>query len=148
MPIGGHKQKPVVHELESAVVEGVELTADWNRQLESRVIADYDTQGLFAIAALPEAESIEWCYGCGKCVPVCPVDVVALPAIDAGLSARPPRGARAAKSGVAKVSAKTSAEAVTRRIGFILLLTGCQTGPSLLSAVWEPRSRDSVLCLV
>jgi heterodisulfide reductase subunit C len=76
MPIGGHKQPPVVHELESAVVEGVELTADWNRQLESRVIDNYDSDGLFAIAALPEAESIEWCYGCGKCVPVCPVDVV------------------------------------------------------------------------
>jgi dimethylglycine catabolism B len=24
----------------------------------------------------PGAESLEWCYGCGKCVPVCPVDIV------------------------------------------------------------------------
>jgi len=25
---------------------------------------------------LPGGESLEWCYGCGKCTPVCPVDMV------------------------------------------------------------------------
>ncbi len=76
MPLGGHKQLPLVHEVASAVVDGVELTADWNRQFEPRVIDDYDASPLFDLAGLAEAESIEWCYGCGRCVPVCPVDVV------------------------------------------------------------------------
>jgi Fe-S oxidoreductase len=76
MPIGGFKQLPTVHEVPSAVVEGIELTADWNRQFEPRVIEDYDTFSLLRLAELDGAESIEWCYGCGKCVPVCPVDLV------------------------------------------------------------------------
>lgn len=76
MPVGGQKQLPIVHELDSAVVDGVELTAEWNRQFEQRVITDYDSSPLFELAQLSDAESIEWCYGCGRCVPVCPVDVV------------------------------------------------------------------------
>jgi len=76
MPIGGQKQSPVAHEAPSALVDGFELTAKWNRQYESRVIEDYDCGPLFDLAALPGAESIEWCFGCGKCVPVCPVDLV------------------------------------------------------------------------
>lgn len=76
MPVGGQKLLPISHELPTATVDGVELTADWNRQFETRVIEDYDSSPLFALAALSEAESIEWCYGCGRCVPVCPVDLV------------------------------------------------------------------------
>ncbi len=76
MPESGHKQPPVVRELASALVEGFELTAQWNRQWESRVIEDYDFSPLLAIAELDGGESIEWCYGCGRCVPVCPVDLV------------------------------------------------------------------------
>ena len=43
---------------------------------ESRVLTDTGPDGFEQISALPGGESLEWCYGCGKCVPVCPVDVV------------------------------------------------------------------------
>lgn len=83
MPIGGRKQEPIAHEKESAVVASpisgreVELPAMWNRMFEPRVLSDHGPDRFAELAALPgNADSLEWCYGCGKCVPVCPVDSV------------------------------------------------------------------------
>jgi Fe-S oxidoreductase len=82
MPVGGRKQYPDPIEFETATVQSTisgrdwELPAMWNRMFEQRVIWDYDTAGFEKIGALPGGESLEWCYGCGKCVPVCPVDLV------------------------------------------------------------------------
>jgi Fe-S oxidoreductase len=82
MPVGGQKQPPRSVELEHAVVTSElsgrdwDLPGMWNRMFESRVLSDYTTSRLAEVAALPGGESIEWCYGCGKCVPVCPVDMV------------------------------------------------------------------------
>ena len=82
MPIGGQKQQPIAHELETAVVVSPmsgrewDVSGQWNRMLESRVLTDYSYKGLGEIAALPGGESLEFCYGCGKCIPVCPVDLV------------------------------------------------------------------------
>ena len=82
MPIGGKKQLPIAHELETAVVVSSlsgrewDVSGSWNRMFESRVLTDYSYAGLGKIAALDGGESLEYCYGCGKCVPVCPVDLV------------------------------------------------------------------------
>jgi Fe-S oxidoreductase len=83
MPTGGRKD-PVdaVYEHESVTVNSPlsgrdwELEGMWNRMFEQRVIFDYDTAVLERISDLPGGESLNWCYGCGKCVPVCPVDIV------------------------------------------------------------------------
>ena len=82
MPLSGRKVPPHAVELESATVASpisgreVELPAMWNRMFEPRVLTDIGPEGFEAISALPGGESLEWCYGCGKCVPVCPVDMV------------------------------------------------------------------------
>ncbi|MFZ2058923.1 MAG: (Fe-S)-binding protein [Acidimicrobiales bacterium] len=82
MPIGGRKVRPVAVEKELARVAStisgreVELPAMWNRMFEPRVLTDYGPDGFAAISALPGGESLEWCYGCGKCVAACPVDMV------------------------------------------------------------------------
>ena len=72
MPI----DKSQIIEKESVEVEGIELTADWNRMFEQRVIFDYNTDGLDKITDLAGGESMGWCYQCGQCVPVCPIDTV------------------------------------------------------------------------
>ncbi|MHB1928562.1 MAG: (Fe-S)-binding protein [Acidimicrobiales bacterium] len=82
MPVGGEKQPPVAHEKERATVTSElsgrewELPGMWNRMFESRVLRDHTSAGFAKIGALVGGESLEWCYGCGKCVPVCPVDLV------------------------------------------------------------------------
>ncbi len=70
MPI----DKSQIFEKESVVVEGIELSAQWNRMFEQRVIFDYDTDALDKVTDIAGAESMGWCYQCGQCIPVCPVD--------------------------------------------------------------------------
>lgn len=82
MPVGGEKQPPRAKEMEHAIVTSElsgkewDLPGMWNRMFESRVLRNYTTTRLAEVASLPGGESLEWCYGCGKCVPVCPVDIV------------------------------------------------------------------------
>jgi len=82
VPVGGRKQSPRAVELEHAVVTSPisgrewDLPGMWNRMFEPRVVRDYTSSRLGEVASLPGGESLEWCYGCGKCVPVCPVDLV------------------------------------------------------------------------
>lgn len=76
MPVKGVKQGPIVVEKDSVTIRGVELKGQWNRMFEPRVIDDYDLTHLDMVSSLDGGESIDFCYQCGKCVPVCPVDVV------------------------------------------------------------------------
>ncbi len=69
-------QKAKAIELDVAVVNGVELKGSWNRMFEPRTISEYDLSVLDEITAIPGAESLGYCYQCGKCTGVCPVDTV------------------------------------------------------------------------
>ena len=82
MPVAGEKQLPDVVELESAIVESPisgrawDVSGSFSRMLNPRVLTEYTYAGLAKIAALKGGETLQNCYGCGKCVPVCPVDLV------------------------------------------------------------------------
>ncbi len=69
-------QKATPIELDVAVVNGVELNGQWNRIFQPRAISEYDLSVLEEVTAIPGAESLGYCYQCGKCTSVCPVDVV------------------------------------------------------------------------
>jgi len=68
--------KKQIVEKESVVVDGITLTSEWNRMFEQRVLFDYDTTTLDKVTDIANAESMGWCYQCGQCVPVCPVNNV------------------------------------------------------------------------
>ena len=61
---------------DKVVVDGIELTSEWNRMFDQRPVFDYGVDVLEKIASIPGAESIAWCYQCAQCVPVCPVNEV------------------------------------------------------------------------
>ncbi len=65
-----------VRELEHVVVDDMDISGHWNRMFEQRVIFDYDPHQIDRVADLPGGESMAWCYQCGQCVAVCPVDHV------------------------------------------------------------------------
>jgi Fe-S oxidoreductase len=65
-----------VREHAKCVQEGMDISGHWNRMFEQRVIWDYTPELVDKVAALPGGESIDWCYQCGQCVPVCPVNTV------------------------------------------------------------------------
>jgi ferredoxin len=78
MPVSGRKIAPEVVEVESATVASpisgrtVDLPGMWNRMFEPRVLDETGPDGFLRLAEIPGAESLCRCYGCGKCVPVCP----------------------------------------------------------------------------
>ncbi|MDR5675917.1 MAG: (Fe-S)-binding protein [Armatimonadota bacterium] len=76
MPKPGLDKVDRIYEKDVAVLEGMDISGHWNRMFEQRVVWDYSTDVLERITGLPGGESLGWCYQCGKCVPVCPVDVV------------------------------------------------------------------------
>ncbi len=68
-------EKSQIKEFPLVVVEGIELTANWNRMFDQRTVFEYDNSGCMdKVTDIAGAESMGWCYGCGQCLPVCPVD--------------------------------------------------------------------------
>lgn len=63
-------------ELEDTVIDGMSLGTNWTRMYEPRVINEYDLSVLEEVTAIEGAESLSFCYQCGKCTGVCPVDTV------------------------------------------------------------------------
>lgn len=58
--------KSQIIEKESVMVEGIELTAQWNRMFEQRSIFDYENGMMDKVTDIAGAESLGWCYQCGK----------------------------------------------------------------------------------
>jgi dimethylglycine catabolism B len=66
-----------IHEKDRLVQDGMDISGHWNRMFEQRVVWNYDEPDVMGkITALEGGESLGWCYQCGKCVGVCPVDIV------------------------------------------------------------------------
>ncbi len=65
-----------VHEHAEWIQDGVDISGHWNRMFDPRVIEAYTPGALERITSLVGGESLGWCYQCGKCTSVCPVDHV------------------------------------------------------------------------
>ncbi|MDA8395198.1 MAG: (Fe-S)-binding protein, partial [Candidatus Dormibacteraeota bacterium] len=65
-----------VREDQHLVFEGMDISGQWNRMFEQRVIWQHDISALDRVTEIPGAESLGYCYQCGKCTSACPVDHV------------------------------------------------------------------------
>ena len=61
-------------ESEQVILEGIDISGQWNRMYEPREITDYDLTYMDKLTDIPGAESMGWCYQCAQCIPACPVD--------------------------------------------------------------------------
>jgi Fe-S oxidoreductase len=63
-------------EKEHVIQDGMDISGHWNRMFEQRVIWDFTPELLEKVGAVEGGESLEWCYQCAQCIPVCPVNTV------------------------------------------------------------------------
>ncbi len=70
-----HKYEKFVQK-DNVVIDGIDLSGEWNKMYEPREIMTYDISGLEKLRELPGAKSINACYQCAGCIGVCPVDNV------------------------------------------------------------------------
>nr|WP_276716656.1 (Fe-S)-binding protein [Kyrpidia tusciae] len=63
-------------EFYEVVVDGMRLTGSFNRMFEPLPITEYDLSALETVTSIEGAESLGYCYQCGKCTGVCPIDTV------------------------------------------------------------------------
>ena len=61
-------------EADEMVLDGIDISGMWNRMYEPREIVSYTPENIEAVADIPGAESMAWCYQCAQCIGVCPVD--------------------------------------------------------------------------
>lgn len=73
--MGDHKYEKSF-QLEEAIVDGVDISGEWNKMYEPRELTEYDTTYLEKVIGLDGGESMGWCYQCAACIGVCPVDNV------------------------------------------------------------------------
>jgi dimethylglycine catabolism B len=58
------------------VQDGVDISGHWNRMFLPRVLEEYPSAVMDRITSLEGGASLGYCYQCGKCTSVCPVDHV------------------------------------------------------------------------
>ncbi len=63
-------------EKEHVIQDGMDISGLWNSMFELRVIWDYTPELIEKVTEVPGGESFGFCYQCGQCTPVCPVNVV------------------------------------------------------------------------
>ena len=61
---------------DNVVIEGIDVSGEWNKMYEPREIMDYDLTYMDKVTELDGGESMGWCYECAQCIGVCPVDNV------------------------------------------------------------------------
>jgi heterodisulfide reductase subunit C len=58
---------------ERLVIDGVDVSGDWNLIILPRVINDYDLDFAKEVMSLPEGKTMIQCYQCSYCTASCPV---------------------------------------------------------------------------
>jgi len=63
-------------EKDNVVIDGIDVSGEWNRMYEPREIMEYDLTYMDKVTELDGGESMGWCYQCAQCIGVCPIDNV------------------------------------------------------------------------